>query len=66
MTARKIAEALIAGKAVPATRKEFKDLHTAVLAALRKRSGAMVVSDGAPAHWRLQRGRQLSGLKGST
>jgi hypothetical protein len=54
MTAREIAETLIAGKAVPATRKQFKDLQAAVLAALRKRDGAMVVSAGAPAHWRLK------------
>src|ERR1700681_4744772 len=53
-TAREIAEALIAGKAVPATRKQFKDMQAAVLAALRKRDGAMVVSAGAPAHWRLK------------
>src|ERR1700694_4087287 len=54
MTAREIAETLIAGRAVPATRKQFKDMQAAVLAALRKRDGAIVVSDGAPAHWRLK------------
>jgi hypothetical protein len=54
MTAREIADALIAGKAVPATRKQFVDLQAAVLAALRKRNGATVVGDGAPARWQLK------------
>jgi hypothetical protein len=54
MTAREIADALVAGKAVPATRKQFVDLQAAVLAALRKRNGATVVSAGAPARWRLK------------
>jgi hypothetical protein len=53
MTAREIAEALIAGKAVPATQKQFKDLQAAILAALRKRDGAVVVGVGAPARWKL-------------
>ena len=48
------ADALVADKAPQATRKQFKDLQAAVLAALRKRDGAMVVSAGAPAHWRLK------------
>ena len=47
MTAREIAEALIAGKAPQATRKQ------AILAALRKRDGAMVIGEGAPTRWRL-------------
>jgi len=55
MTAREIAEALIAGKDVPATRKQFIDLQAAVLAALRKRDGAMVVGKGME----IERGRQL-------
>jgi hypothetical protein len=54
MTAREIAEALIAGKAVPATRKQFKDLQAAVLAALRKRNGGTVAGEGAPARWSLR------------
>ena len=54
MTAREIAEALIAGKAVPATRKQFKDLQAAILAALRKRDGAMVLGLGTPARWSLR------------
>jgi hypothetical protein len=36
MTAREITDALIADKAVPATRKQFIDLQAAVLAGLRK------------------------------
>jgi hypothetical protein len=54
MTAREIAQALIADKAVPATRKQFVDLQAAIHAALRKRNGATVVSEGAPARWRLK------------
>jgi hypothetical protein len=53
MTAREIADALIAGKAPEATRKQAMDLQAALLAALRKRNGATVVSEGAPARWRL-------------
>ena len=53
MTARAIAETLIAGKAVPTTRKQFVDLQAAVLA-LRKRDGAAVVGAGAPARWQLK------------
>ena len=51
MTARGIAEALIADKA---TRKHAVDLQTAILVALRKRNGGMVVGEGAPARWRLK------------
>jgi hypothetical protein len=54
MTAREIADTLIGGKAPQATRKQAIDLQAAILAALRKRDGAMVVSAGAPAHWRLK------------
>jgi hypothetical protein len=54
MTAREIADALVADKAPQATRKQFKDLQAAVLASPRKRDGAMVVSAGASAHWRLK------------
>jgi hypothetical protein len=53
MTAREIAEALIAAKDVPATRKQYLDLQAAVLAALRKRSGTAVHGEGAPARWTL-------------
>jgi hypothetical protein len=54
MTAREIADALIAGKAPQATRKQAIDLQAAVLDALRKRDGTMVVGEGAPARWRLK------------
>jgi hypothetical protein len=54
MTAREIADALVADKAPQATRKQAIDLQAAILAALRKRDGAMVVGDGAPTHWRLK------------
>ena len=54
MTAREVAEALIAGKAVPATRKQAIDLQAAILAALRKRNGGTVTGEGAPAQWSLR------------
>ena len=54
MTAREIAEALIAGKAPEATRKQAIDLQAAILAALRRRDDAVVVGEGAPARWRLK------------
>jgi hypothetical protein len=54
MTPREIATALIADKAAPATRKQFMDLTAAIHAALRKRDGVTVVSEGSPAKWRLQ------------
>jgi hypothetical protein len=54
MTAREIADALIAGKSVPATKKQFIDLQAAVLTALRRRDGVTVVAAGAPAQWRLK------------
>jgi hypothetical protein len=44
---------LKAGKAPEASRKQSKDLPAAILAALRKRDGAMVIGEGAPARWRL-------------
>jgi hypothetical protein len=53
MTAREIAEALIADKAPQATRKQAMDLQAAILAALRKRDGSTVVGEGAPIRWRL-------------
>jgi hypothetical protein len=53
MTAREIADALVADKAPQATRKQAIDLQAAILAALRKRNGAMVVGVGAPARWKL-------------
>ena len=54
MTAREIAEALIAGKALQATRKQAIDLQAAILVALRKRNGGAVIGEGAPARWRLK------------
>jgi hypothetical protein len=54
MTARQIADALIAGKAPQATRKQAIDLLAAILVALRKRNGLTVVGEGAPARWRLK------------
>jgi len=53
MTAREIADALIADKAPQATRKQAIDLQAAILVALRKRNGAAVAGEGAPARWRL-------------
>jgi hypothetical protein len=54
MTAREIADALVADKAPQATRKQAIDLRAAILAALRKRDGAVVVGEGAPARLRLK------------
>lgn len=53
MTAREIADALLAGKAPQASRKQAIDLQAAILVALRKRNGGAVVGEGAPARWRL-------------
>jgi hypothetical protein len=54
MTAREIADALIADKAPQATRKQAVDLQAAILVALRKHNGAMVVGEGVPARWMLR------------
>jgi hypothetical protein len=54
VTAREIADALVADKAPEATRKQAIDLQAAILVALRKRNGGMVVGEGAPARWRLE------------
>jgi hypothetical protein len=54
MTVREIATALIADKAVPATRKQFVDLQAAIHAALRKRDGGALTGEGVPARWRLK------------
>jgi hypothetical protein len=56
MTAREIAEALIAGKAPQATRKQDIDLQAAILVALRKRNGGTVTGTGAPARWAFSEG----------
>ena len=52
MMARQIADALIADKVPQATRKQGIDLQAAILSALRKRNGGMVIGEGAPARWR--------------
>ena len=53
MTAREVADALIADKAPQATRKQAIDLQAAILVALRKRNGGAVIGEGAPARWSL-------------
>jgi hypothetical protein len=53
MTARQIADELIADKAPLATRKQAIDLQVAILSAVRKRNGGMVIGEGAPARWKL-------------
>ena len=53
MTAREIADKLVADKAPQMTRKQAIDLQAAILAALRKRNGGVVFGDGSPARWRL-------------
>jgi hypothetical protein len=55
MTAREIADALLAEKAPQATRKQAIDLQAAVLAALRKRNGAAVIGEGSPTEWTLSK-----------
>jgi hypothetical protein len=49
---REITDGLIAAKAPEATRKQAIDIQAAILAALRKRNGEMVVGEGNPAKWR--------------
>jgi hypothetical protein len=44
---------VLAGKSPEATRKQENNLQAAILAALRKRDGGAVVSDGSPAKWAL-------------
>jgi hypothetical protein len=56
MTAREIADVLIADKAPQATRKQAIDLQAAILAALRKRDSGAVVGEGSPARWKLAGG----------
>jgi hypothetical protein len=54
MTARDIANALIAGKTPEPTRKQAIRLQAAILAALRKRDRQSLVGEGAPARWMLK------------
>src|SRR4030081_1307510 len=61
MTAREIADALVADKAPQATRKQAIDLPAAIPAALRKRGGAIVVRAGGPARWQLKEACNKSG-----
>jgi hypothetical protein len=56
MTANDICRALLAGKTPEATRKQEINLQAAILAALRKRDGATLIGEGAPARWRLKEG----------
>jgi hypothetical protein len=56
MTAREIAGALLADKAPQATWRQAIDLQAAILAALRKRDGAMVIDAGVPVRWRRRPG----------
>ena len=49
MTAREIADALIADKAPQATRKHAINLQATILVAIRKLDGGTVVGEGAPA-----------------
>ena len=54
MTAREIADALLADKTPQATRKQVMDVQAAILAALRKRDGESVTGEGSPAKWSLR------------
>jgi hypothetical protein len=54
MTAREIAETLVANKAPHVTRKQAIDLQAVFLAVLRKRTGSVVGGDGATARWNLK------------
>jgi len=54
MTAREIADRTVADKP-QMNLKQAIDLQAAILAAMRKRDGEMVISEGAPARWRLRR-----------
>ena len=53
LTARAIADALIADRAPQATGKQTMDLQAAILAALRRRDGGTVLGEGSPARSRL-------------
>jgi hypothetical protein len=53
MTCREITDAVLEGKTPQPTRKQAIDVQAAILAALRKRNGRMVVGEGSPARWRI-------------
>ena len=55
LTCREITDAVLKGKTPQPTRKQEIDVQAAILAALRKRNGEMVVGEGSPARWRLAR-----------
>jgi hypothetical protein len=54
MTTREIADTLLVGKKPEATRNQAMVLQAAILAILRRRNGAAVVGEGAPARWKLK------------
>ena len=54
MTTRELSDALLAGKKPEATRHQAMVLQAAILAALRARSGTVVVGDGPRGKWRLK------------
>ena len=53
MTAREIADRLMAERAPEATRKQAIDIQAAIVASLRKRKGGLVIGEGTPARRRL-------------
>lgn len=53
MTCREITDAVLDGKTPKPTRKQEIDVQAAILGALRKRDGGMVVGEGSPAKWQL-------------
>jgi len=57
MTAREITDAVLDGKSPEPTRKQAIDVQAAILAALRKRNGAIVAGEGSPPTWRLAEGK---------
>jgi hypothetical protein len=66
MTARDIADVLIAGKQPEPTRKQAIKLQVAILAALWKRDGGTVVGERAPARWKLKEAASVGGPSGSS
>jgi hypothetical protein len=54
MTAREIADVLLADKSPKATRMQAIGVQGYIFHAMRKRDGTMVVGVGAPAQWRLK------------
>ena len=59
MTADDICQALLAGKMPVATRKQENNLQAAILAALRKRKGSVVIGEGFPQRWQLKESATL-------